>query len=110
MTEEKSKKIPLNAYYEQGMEALQSLNKLNMEICHGMTKIQTAFMQQAMDDFQNLANNPTAGPQSLMEVTKNNMQNYTTYLQRVNEVIHGSSKDFNNIMKDTYSKMKPGRD
>ncbi|MCR4623577.1 MAG: TIGR01841 family phasin [Alphaproteobacteria bacterium] len=91
--------IDMNAImesYKKNLEVLGLINKMSIEVCNGITKLQSAFIKQMMTDMGSVwekANKPSDMMTKFNEVTRDTVEKAIGNSKQISEMIVSTNKE-----------------
>ena len=91
--------IDMNAimeYYKKNLEVLGLINKMSIEVCNGITKLQSAFVKQMMTDIGSIwekAGKPSDMMTKFSEVTRDTVEKAIGNNKKISEMIVSTNKE-----------------
>jgi phasin family protein len=82
--------------YKKNLEILGLINKMSVEVCTGITKLQTAFMKQLMVDLGSIndqTKNPSEAMAKFSEVARDSMVKAIGNSKQISEMITGNNNE-----------------
>ena len=91
--------IDMNAImdsYKKNLEVLGLINKMSIEVCNGITKLQSAFVKQMMTDIGSIwekAGKPSDMMTKFSEVTRDTVEKAIGNNKKISEMIVSTNKE-----------------
>ncbi|MDR3179423.1 MAG: hypothetical protein LBT70_00805 [Holosporaceae bacterium] len=97
--------------YKKNLEILGLINKMSMEVCTGIAKLQTTFFKQAMEDFGGIfSSKPSETASKFSEVTQNTLNRAIGNGKQISEIVTAANKDISTVasgrLKDSFEEAK----
>ncbi|MDR1375276.1 MAG: hypothetical protein LBJ45_00475 [Holosporaceae bacterium] len=99
--------------YKKNLEIIGLVNKMSLEICNGVTKLQGAFVKQILSDLGNVAKNskPSEAFGKFSELTHGHFMKAIENSKQISEMINTTHGDLTNaITKRLKDSMEEAKD
>ncbi|MDR2794436.1 MAG: phasin family protein [Holosporaceae bacterium] len=89
--------------YKKNLEILGLINKMSLEVCTGIAKLQTAFFKQAMEDFGGIfSSKPTETASKFSEVAQSTFNKAIGNGKQISDIVTNANKDISTVASERF--------